>query len=119
MVRLFADNTQIYLSKYDKWTAVTQITDEWCLASTAKFNEGKTEFLPMGALSYRKEVCKWKCLQPTRIRTSELLPANARFVDNGQPLRILGGIVGNSVDETQIWDPVVTKIETLADKWSK
>lgn len=28
VVRLFADNTQVYLSKNDKWTTVKAITDE-------------------------------------------------------------------------------------------
>lgn len=119
VVRLFADDTQIYLSEYDRWPKVRAITDEWCLASTAKFNAEKTEVLPMGATSYRREVCKWKAIRPDRIRTPELLPRGARMVSDGQPLRILGGIVGHKVDEAQIWGPVVNKIETLTDKWSK
>lgn len=31
----------------------------------------------------------------------------------------MGGIIGNTVDEAQIWEPVTAKIEELTDKWSK
>lgn len=118
IVRLFADDTQIYLSKSDKWTEVVEITDDWCRASTAKFNVGKTEFLPMGSKQHKDGVVRWKCLQPKRIRTQEILPREARFVPDGDPLRILGGIIGSGIDEAQTWEPVTAKIEALADKWS-
>lgn len=118
VVRLFTDDTQVYMSTSDKWTTVKTILDRWCLASTAKFNEGKTEFLPMGSESYRKGVVKYKCLQPTRIRTAEILPRNARFVKDRQPLRILGGQVGKDVPDEVIWEKVTENIEALAKKWS-
>ncbi|KAG8932392.1 hypothetical protein FRC01_014236 [Tulasnella sp. 417] len=118
IVHLFADDTQLYLSKSDKWTDVLRITSDWCLASTAKFNQEKTEFLPLGTKSYRKSVQQMRTLQPTRIRTSEIFPRGSRMVKDGEPLRILGGHIGYDLDQNQIWEPVITKIEDLADKWS-
>ncbi|KAG8934005.1 hypothetical protein FRC01_005692 [Tulasnella sp. 417] len=118
LVRLFAEDTQVYLSKADKRTDVTNITDKWCLAWTAKFNTGKTEFLPMGSAEYRRDMARRKCLQPNRIRSAEVLLRGWRIVKDTEPIRILGGQVGHKLDVEAIWEPVTAKIESLANKWS-
>ncbi|KIO27591.1 hypothetical protein M407DRAFT_59060, partial [Tulasnella calospora MUT 4182] len=54
LVRLFADDTQLYLSKSVRPRGqVKEITDESCLASTTHFNQEKTEFLPLGSAEYK------------------------------------------------------------------
>ena len=45
---LFADNTTVFLSKFDKFSALELILDKWCIASGARFNVSKTEIIPIG-----------------------------------------------------------------------
>lgn len=118
LVCLFADDTQLYLNSSDKWSEVTQITDEWCLASTAKFNQEKTELMPLGSEKYKKAVKQYKMLQPYRIRTGEILPRGSTIHNDNEPLRLLSRFIGTRVDQTKIWEPVTKSIEQLADKWS-
>ncbi|KIO31913.1 hypothetical protein M407DRAFT_42709, partial [Tulasnella calospora MUT 4182] len=86
-------------------------------ASTARFNQEKTEFLPLGSEEYKEAVVARRTLQPFRIRTAELLPRGARILKPGEPLRILGGFIGTELDQNEIWKGVTTNIEQLA--WSK
>jgi hypothetical protein len=56
LVSLFADDTTIYLSNKDSWTALWSVLDLWCAASTAKFNMRKTMILPFGSSEYRAKL---------------------------------------------------------------
>ena len=40
---LFADDTTVFLSKFDKFTDLKAILNKWCIASGACFNVSKTE----------------------------------------------------------------------------
>jgi hypothetical protein len=116
--KLFADDTQLYLSKNDKFSDVLRITNTWCTASTARFNEGKTEVLPVGSEHHRAAVARTRSLQGTRDPTNTL-PQGVRIVGNGEALRVLGGWVGHNVDTAAIWETAVTKMEEAAMKWSR
>lgn len=54
--KLFADDTALYLSHCNCWSDVMAIADIWCLASTAKFNDSKTEIVPLGPVHHCKAV---------------------------------------------------------------
>ena len=45
---LFADDTTVFLSQFDKFTDLESIMDKWCIASGACFNVSKTEIIPIG-----------------------------------------------------------------------
>lgn len=117
IVKLFADDTQLYLSKKDKLEDAMVIAEKWCQASTAKFNEGKTEVLPIGTAHYRRNVVRTRSVSGNAASTDKL-PNGARVVQNGEAIRILGGRVGYNLDLEEIWDPIVSKVESLALKWA-
>jgi exonuclease III len=54
IVNLFADDTLIYLGPGDKMGDLQTTLDKWCAASGAKFNEEKTEVIPLGSPAQRK-----------------------------------------------------------------
>lgn len=47
-VKLFTDNTTVYLSNNDKFEDLQHILTEWCCMSGTKFNIEKTEIIPLG-----------------------------------------------------------------------
>ena len=64
IISLFADNTCIFLSKNDRMDNVQSILDEWCQASEARFNIGKTEIIPIGSLNHCNQVITTRKLNP-------------------------------------------------------
>ncbi len=42
LVKLFADDTTVYLSEEDDFEELQETLDGWCVASTARFNVAKT-----------------------------------------------------------------------------
>ena len=48
-VKLFADDTTVYLSENDRWDDLQSILSRWCAVSGAKFNIEKTEIIPLGS----------------------------------------------------------------------
>ncbi|PPQ85541.1 hypothetical protein CVT25_006781 [Psilocybe cyanescens] len=55
IVNLFADDTTVFLNNADKFEDLQAILDKWCTASTARFNIGKTEIIPLGSDEYRTQ----------------------------------------------------------------
>lgn len=53
---LFADDTTVFLSQFDKFTNLESILNKWYIASRACFNVSKAEIIPIGNPLYRKEV---------------------------------------------------------------
>jgi ribonuclease HI len=41
------------------------------------------------------------------------------IVEDKEPVRILGAWIGNNVDQSAIWSPVIDKIRNSLDQWSK
>ena len=48
IAKLFADDTSVYLSEFDKFSDLETILNKWCIASGACFNVNKSEGIPMG-----------------------------------------------------------------------
>jgi len=55
-IAMFADDTTLFLSEFDRLDLVQETLNEWCKASGAKFNIEKTEIVPMGSENYRLRV---------------------------------------------------------------
>ena len=110
---LFADDTTVYLDQKDNYDELLAILNLWCRASGARFNINKTEIIPIGLPQYRNELIE------TRKTTAE----NPRFADNihiaseKEPIRILGGWIGNGIDEEAIWSKNLDKIQATFDRW--
>ncbi|RDX52285.1 hypothetical protein OH76DRAFT_1308092, partial [Lentinus brumalis] len=115
LAALFADDTTAYLHETDDYAVLTAILRGWCAASRAKFNEDKTEHIPIGTKAYRAEVLSRTSL--TQISRS--LPADARLVPDGAAVRSLGAWIGNQTDDTAPWDPILRTIEKQLERWNK
>lgn len=55
-VRLFADDTTVYLAQNDNLEELRNILSDWCIAARAKFNVTKTEVIPIGSETYWNQV---------------------------------------------------------------
>ena len=63
---LFADDTTVFLSQFDKFTDLESILNKWCIASGARFNVSKTEIIPICNLLYCKEVIATCHIDPSQ-----------------------------------------------------
>ena len=112
---LFADNTTVFLSERDDITTLNAILDKWCTASGAKFNTEKTVIIPVGTPEYHRQVIEsHKLSQPF-----PPFPPALRIAQDGEPVRILGCFVGNSVKQEAIWVPTIDRITASLAQWGK
>ena len=55
-IKLYVDDTTIYLSSLDKYYDLEYILTKWCLASRVKFNLEKTEIISIGMKAHQKRL---------------------------------------------------------------
>jgi exonuclease III len=111
---LFADDTTVYLSKDDDIADLEEILQEWCVASRAKFNVGKTIVVPIGEKTYRENVLRTR---QTR-EDGGVIPDNMTILREGESTRILGAWFGNGVDINAPWSVVLNKMAKSFERWS-
>jgi len=111
---LFADDTTVFLSEFDKFTDLEAILNKWCIASGARFNVGKTEVTPIGTTTYRKDVVNTRCIHPTQ----EPLAQDIHIAQEQEPVRILGAWIGNNIDQNVVWSTVLDKIRDNLNRWN-
>lgn len=111
---LFADDTTAFLGETDSFADLMTILERWCAASRAKFNDDKTEVLPVGSKTYRESVLR------TRKLTSEgaAFPEGVKIVPDRQPVRVLGAWIGNQIDQEAVWGPMVDTVRQNLERWS-
>jgi ribonuclease HI/exonuclease III len=115
IVNLFADDTLVYLSQRDSFRELKRTLNMWCLASGAKFNENKTEFIPIGKPEFRQDV-----LQRRKWHSEDTaLPANIRIANDKQMVRSLGAMIGNEVGEATAWELTLDKVQKALSRWEK
>ena len=102
-IKLFADDTTVFLSEGDEIRDLQQDLSRWCAVSGAKFNIKKTEIIPMGTTAQRHEIVSLRRLQ----ENNEILPNMVHVAKDGEPVRILGAWLGNGVDQAITWAPIV------------
>jgi ribonuclease HI len=112
---LFADDTTVYLSEFDNYADLQNILNVWCIASGARFNIGKTEILPIGSATYRNSVITTRQIHPSQPPLTD----GIHIVGDKEPVRILGAWIGNKVDQSAIWSPVIDKIRDNLAQWNK
>lgn len=113
VVTLFADDTMVYLSKYDDIQVLLDILKTWCTASTAKFNIAKTEVVPMGPEDYRIKVITTRKLH----EEGRSFPDSMRIAKEGKAKRFLGAWIRNNVDQDGVWAPTQEKINAALKRW--
>ncbi|EIW62450.1 uncharacterized protein TRAVEDRAFT_90816, partial [Trametes versicolor FP-101664 SS1] len=110
---LFADDTTAFLGEGDSFGDLMAILSKWCAASRAKFNDDKTEVIPIGSQVYRDSVVRTRQLTPG----SPPLPLGVRIVPDHQPVRVLGAWIGNQVDQAAVWGPMMDTVRRNLERW--
>ena len=115
IVNLYADDTTLLLSKEDNLDHIYGILDTWYKASGAKFNSGKTEILLIGTHTHRTRLCKTCKLNP-----KEHNPINEgiRIIRDKETMRVLSTWIGNAMDATASWEPILDKIKKALDHYN-
>jgi hypothetical protein len=115
-INLFADDTNIYLSNKDNVMYLQNVLGDWCQISGAKFNEEKTEIIPIGSEEYRQNV-----IRTQKINTDEIFPITdgVKITQDGDAVRYLGTWVGNEINDLTPWESVLNKIHKSLTHWSK
>lgn len=111
---LFADDTSVFLSKTDTIARLTETLDLYCTASTAKFNLGKTVGIPMGSDDFRESVLATRQMTPD----GETIPADYKLAQDGEATRVLGGWIGNNINEAAPWAAILEKQQTVMSRWA-
>ncbi len=115
VTKLFADDTTAYLHEEDSCEELMRILQKWCDASRAKFNDDKTEYIPIGTATFRRAVLS-RSSDATVART---LPPNARLVKDGEAIRSLGAWIGNKVDGTTPWTAILETTQRRLTQWAR
>ena len=116
VIKLFADDTNLYLSKYDRLDVIQSILDLWCKASGAKFNIEKTEIIPISTATHRQTVSETRKINPL---DESPLPDQIRIAKDKEAVRMLGAWIGNKANDLTPWEPIVDKIKANLRKWSR
>ena len=106
--KFFADDTSLYLRKHDRFDRVKLLLKEWCEVSGAKFNMEKTEIIPIGSESHRKEVADHRKINPCDV---EPLDNRIRIAKDGEAIRLLGAWIGNKTNDLTPWETTIDKIK--------
>ncbi|KAF8287617.1 hypothetical protein DL93DRAFT_2204071 [Clavulina sp. PMI_390] len=117
IVSLFADDTTVYLSRDDHIGTLNSIQETWCLASGAKFNKTKTKAVPVGPKEYRRFVKETGFIDPEN--ATNQLPVEIEILGDGSSTRILGGYIGNNINEMELWLPVSDKVSQDFRRWAR
>ena len=112
-IKLFADDTTVFLSEEDKLDDLQSLLTDWCSVSGARFNIEKTEIIPLGNQTQR---------ETTRVqrRTNDSdnrIPQNIRIAKEGEPVRILGAWLGNGIDQATTWAPIMEDCRKRLKRW--
>lgn len=112
---LFADDTTVYLSEFDRFSDLETILKKWCTASGARFNVDKTEAVPIGNAAYRNTVETTRCIHPSHVP----LAGDIHIAKDGEAICTLGAWIGNNVDQAAIWSTILDKIRCSLEQWGK
>ena len=116
VIKLFADDTNLYLSKHDRMDKVQEVLDNWCVASGAKFNIEKTEIIPIGSKEHRCDVLSTRKINQ---QDHSPLPDRIRIAQDGVAIRMLGAWIGNNAEDQTPWEPVVDEAKARLKRWNK
>ena len=116
VIKLFADDTNLYLSKHDCLDVVQRILDTWCKASGARFNIEKTEVIPIGSKNHRHNVLRTQKLNP---EDQNPLPNRICITKDGEAIQMLGAWIGNNAEDQAPWELIVNRVKEHLRKWNK
>jgi len=111
-IAMFADDTTLFLSKFDRLDNVHESLEHWCTVSEAKFNTEKTEIIPIGSKDYRVTV-----ITTRKINQLDCEPLNnhIHIAHDDEAVRSLGAWIGNNTEAMEPWEPILDKIKKDLD----
>jgi ribonuclease HI/exonuclease III len=115
-ITLFADDTNLFLSKEDRFDDAQNLLEEWCKVSGAKFNIDKTEIIPIGTPDHRQTIIDTRKINQ---RDNAPLAARIRIARDGDAVRVLGAWIGNRTNDVTPWEPILEKIKKNLDRWGR
>lgn len=116
IINLYADDTNLFLNKEDSLDYVHMTLEEWCRASGAKFNIGKTEIVPIGKPEHRRQMINTRKLNEN---DQSPLDERIRIAEDKEAIRILGAWIGNNTDAATPWEPIIDKVQKSLDLYNK
>ena len=114
LVTMFADDTTLFLSKYDRFDDVQITLDKWCRTSGVKFNIEKTEIIPIGTIDHRSVIPTSQKINPL---DQNLLDNKIHIAKDGDATHSLGTWIGNHVNDLTPWEPILDKINKALASW--
>ena len=112
-VKMFADDTTVFLTETDDIRDLQDVLSQWCESSGAKFNIEKTEVIPLGNSAQRSETINRRKAN----ETGSEIPNHIHIAKDGEPVRILGAWLGNNVDQAITWAPVIEDCCKRLKRW--
>ena len=113
-VKLFADDTTVFLSESDSVDRLEAVLEKWCRVSGAKFNKEKTEIIPLGSRDQRDSILSTRYLNDGNAE----IPHHVHIAKEGEPVRILGAWLGNAINQATTWAPIVEDCCKRLKRWS-
>ncbi|CAG8676568.1 14112_t:CDS:2, partial [Acaulospora colombiana] len=107
----YADDTTVFLCEDDNPEILMNCIDIFCKASTAKFNQEKTEIIPVGTKDYRAN------LYENRKFGDWQIPDTIRIARDKEAIRILGSWQGNDVNANAKWEEIIEKQTRIMMLW--
>src|SRR6266404_4171167 len=111
---LFANNTNLFLSKDDNLDDAEAILQSWCKLSGAKFNIEKTEIIPIGSPEHRLRMTETRKLSGCKALP---LSDHIKIMEDGTPVCILGAWIGNNIEESTAWEAILDKTKKKLTRW--
>ena len=112
-VSLFADDTTVILTEHDSLSDLTEILNQWCDVSGAKFNVEKTEIIPIGSAEYRRKLVETRKINGE----GEIVPTSIHIARDREATQILGAWVGNELSPEEPWKKIVETIKKDFKRW--
>lgn len=116
IINLYADDTNLFLSKEDNMDYIQTILDKWCKASGAKFNIEKTKIIPVGNPNHCQRMITTRKLNK---RERALLDERIKIAEDQEAIRILGAWLGNKTNASTPWEPIIDKIHKALTRYGK
>jgi len=112
LVKVYADDTTIFLGPDDNPEELQRCLDTFCLASTARFNASKTEIIPMGSINTRAELTRSREFNGWKFEDG------IHIAQEGEAVRILGSWQGNGVNIQPKWNEMIEKQLKTMKRWN-
>jgi hypothetical protein len=112
LVKVYADDTTIFLSQEDDPKELQKCLDLFCQAATARFNEQKTEIIPLGPVDSRTELIRTQKFNDWKISDE------VHIAQEGEAVRILGSWQGNGVNIQAKWNEIMERQLKTMKLWN-